>query len=276
MLNLIAAVFPCLFACTVLAAPEPQQNNQGQRKADRCLAALHDKFGAHQATLAAMLGEGQDLAAHWASQCAQGKDAQDIVRDLLRARKQPDDGDVGGPTGKSAVPPRQRAPADDVEASKIGDAILDKEGMDPEASRRFKAILAELRADGIPIRVHEGFRNAGRQKDIYAAGRSDEKLRAVGYSEPEIRRARNAGFPPTGDTRAPDWRWGPKGHGGGLAMDVWWVVGGKGQPAARWASWRKRLDEATKAQGCAWGGSWQWKKDRPHVECFLKGASAPD
>jgi len=163
-----------------------------------------------------------------------------------------------------------RAPASDVEASKIGDALLEDPHMDAVAAAKFKAILATLRAQGLPVRVHETYRTPERQKNIYASGRSDDALRKAGYTEAEIKRARRAGFPASAKIAAPSWKSGSKGHGGGLAMDVWWVVNGKGQPAAPLAPWKKALAAAVAAQGCAWGGNWRWKKDPPHVEYFKK------
>ncbi len=53
-------------------------------------------------------------------------------------------------------------------------------------------------------------------------------------------------------------------------MDVWWVVGGKGQPVTPHASWKKALGEAAASQGCVWGGNWKWSKDPQHVEYFKK------
>jgi hypothetical protein len=157
-----------------------------------------------------------------------------------------------------------------VEASKRGDALLDDGRVDRDAAARFKAILAELRARGLPVRVHEAYRAPERQKDIYASGRTDGQLREAGYTEAEIKRARRAGFPATGPKAAPSWKSGAKGHGGGLAMDVWWVVKGKGQPAAPYASWKQALGEAAAAHDCVWGGNWEWKYDPPHVEYFKR------
>lgn len=177
---------------------------------------------------------------------------------------------------KGAIP---AAPPSDVEASKKGDALLDDERMDSVAVEKFKAILADLRAQGLPVRVHEAFRTPERQKDIYASGRTDEQLEKANYKPWEIRRARRAGFTPAGtnprpgkkpETAAPSWRAGPKGHTGGLAMDVWWVVNGKGRSAAPHAEWKKALGKAAAAHGCAWGGNWKWKYDAPHVEYFKK------
>ncbi len=164
----------------------------------------------------------------------------------------------------------RKAPALDVEASKKGDALLDDEHMDSVAAAKFKAIVAQLRAQGLPVRVHETYRTPERQKNIYASGRTDDQLQKVGYTDAEIKRARRAGFPATAKIAAPGWESGPTGHGGGLAMDVWWVVGGKGQPAAPYISWKKALGVAVASQGCVWGGNWKWKKDPPHVEYFKK------
>ena len=174
---------------------------------------------------------------------------------------------------RTAAPiPRKmpKAPASDVAVSVIGDALLNDEHMDPDAVKKFKAILSDLRAQGLPVRVHEAYRTPERQKNIYASGRTDDQLRKAGYTEAEIKRARRAGFPASAGIAAPSWKSGNKGHGGGLAMDVWWVVKGKGQPAAPHASWKKALAVAVAAQGCAWGGNWKWKKDPPHVEYFKK------
>jgi hypothetical protein len=167
-------------------------------------------------------------------------------------------------TKKRKWPPD--ATPEDLEICKDGDHKLEDEHMNSDAKKVFKALLADLRAKGLPVRVWETYRTPERQKDLYASSRTDEQLRKAGYSPEDIARARRLGNRPDTEWKAGSWKWSPNaGHSGGKAMDVWWVVKGKPQAAAPWKPWLLKFEAAVAAHRCKWGGHWT-PVDRPHVE----------
>ena len=182
---------------------------------------------------------------------------------------------------------RHAAPEADIERSRVGDHLLYVPEMNETARELFVALLEDVRARGVPAIVHEAVRTAKRQRMIYAKGRTNAELKSQGYDDSEIAEARSAGFkatrknPQTGEIEpeekvAPSWKSGPKGHGGGKAMDVYWIVKGRKQAGAPYKSWQKALIEAADAHGCVSGLSNEWvknhsrahKRDPPHVEYF--------
>ena len=171
---------------------------------------------------------------------------------------------------RKPAPAKRKWPPDatpeDLEVCRAGDHKLEDEHMNSSAKRVFKALLADLRAQGLPVRVWETYRTPERQKDLYASSRTDEQLRKAGYTQADIDHARKAGNRPDTDWKADTWKWSPNaGHSGGRAMDVWWVLKGKPQAAAPWEPWLKTFEAAVAAHHCKWGGHWK-RPDRPHVD----------
>jgi len=142
------------------------------------------------------------------------------------------------------------------------DYLLDAAGLQPDARRKFKAVVSAVRAKGLPLVVWETLRTWKQQRRLYAQGRSDATLLSVGYTAPEIQSARSAGY--TAKKPVVTWIRVPKMHGTGRAMDCVWLINGGvswNAPTDWWAVYGR----AAKAYGLTWGGDWQ-TRDLPHVE----------
>lgn len=142
------------------------------------------------------------------------------------------------------------------------DRLLDDERVNPTFRRKAKAVLADVRGQGLPLFVVEVFRTRGRQRMLYAQGRSDARLRAVGFTDKEIAAYRRAGY--TADKPIVTNSVSPYAHGRGLAMDCAWLVDGK----VRWDvgdDWWATYGSAAKTHGLVWGGDWHMR-DMAHVE----------
>ena len=150
----------------------------------------------------------------------------------------------------------------DLKACTRNDHLLDDERVNPAFRQLAKQVLATVRLRGLPVIVVEVFRSRGRQRMLYAQGRSDERLRGAGFTEQEIAAYRRAGA--TQDKPVVTHLVNPQKHGRGLAMDCAWLISGKVSwraPEAWWESY----GAAAKAVGLIWGGDWKMK-DLPHVE----------
>lgn len=150
------------------------------------------------------------------------------------------------------------------------DHLLDDERVHPVFRRKAKAVLADVRGHELPLYVVEVFRTRGRQRMLYAQGRTDAQLRAVGFTEKEIAAYRRAGY--SADKPVVTNSVSPYAHGRGLAMDCAWLVDGR----VRWdapAEWWEKYGSAAKAHGLIWGGDWKMR-DMAHVELRLDQSEA--
>jgi hypothetical protein len=169
------------------------------------------------------------------------------------------------------------ASASDIEASKRNDAFwLDDARMKGDAVKRLKAVLASLRAQGIPVLVCEGFRSAERQRLLFCRNRTKEELLQAGYKEKEIDDARKLGHDEKAPVAANTWEWSSeKGHGAGTAIDVRWLWKGKVKPSLPWETWEKPMRRTiVDVHGCKWGGDWVLKggkRDHGHIEYVERG-----
>jgi peptidoglycan LD-endopeptidase CwlK len=114
--------------------------------------------------------------------------------------------------------------------------------VNPQLANRIRLMAADLRAQGIDIRVTSGYRSFAEQNALYAQGRTK---------------------PGNIVTNA---RGGQSLHNYGLAVDVV-PLGANGQPD--WnvpnSVWQK-IGAAGKRQGMEWGGDWTSFVDRPHFQ----------
>ena len=142
------------------------------------------------------------------------------------------------------------------------DYLLDVAGLNPDARRKFKALVAAVREKGYPLVVWETLRTWTQQRQLYAQGRTDAELLKVGYPAKEVIAARAAGY--TAGKARVTWIRVPKFHGTGRAMDCVWLVNGKitwNPPAGWWALYGR----AAKSYGLVWGGDWK-AQDLAHVQ----------
>lgn len=142
------------------------------------------------------------------------------------------------------------------------DYLLDVAGLQPDARRKFKALVAAVRAKGYPLIVWETVRTWAQQRRLYAQGRSDAVLLQCGYTAAEILAARAAGYtagkPVVTRVRV------PKMHGTGRAMDCAWLIDGR----ITWdapAEWWTVYGRGARAYDLTWGGDWAMR-DMAHVE----------
>lgn len=143
------------------------------------------------------------------------------------------------------------------------DHLLADPRVHPTARALFRAVLAELREMGIPVAVVEVYRSPERQKMLYAQGRSDDHLRAKGFTAQEIAEARQAGH--TAEKPIVTKKLTAGMHAQGRAMDVAFVVNGSRTYDVP-DSWWEAYGRIAKKYGLVWGGDWKTFPDRPHVE----------
>lgn len=143
------------------------------------------------------------------------------------------------------------------------DHLLDAPEVHPRARELFKAVLKELREAGYPAVVVEVYRSPQRQRMLYAQGRSDAQLKAKGYTDAEIRAARNAGH--TADKPTVTKLMNAGMHAQGRAMDVAWLIDGRLSYNAP-EQWWQAYGRIAKKYGLRWGGDWKTFPDRPHCE----------
>jgi D-alanyl-D-alanine dipeptidase len=143
------------------------------------------------------------------------------------------------------------------------DYLLMHPQVHPTARVLFKKVLAELRESGLPATVVEVYRDPRRQRLLFAQGRTDATLKALGYTAEEIAEARRLGY--TADKRIVTRIKEGGMHSQGRAMDVAFVVNDRisfDVPDAWW----QRYGAVARKYGLVWGGDWKTLKDRPHVE----------
>jgi len=132
----------------------------------------------------------------------------------------------------------------------------------PVARELFKRVLNELVSLGYNPVVVEVYRSPEKQRMLYAQGRTDQQLRAKGYTTAEIQAYRKLGY--TADKRKVSYTLSSM-HSRGRAMDIAWWVNGKltyNVPD----SWWKLYGSIAQKHGLVWGGSWKTFVDRPHIE----------
>ncbi len=113
--------------------------------------------------------------------------------------------------------------------------------INPQVANRIRLAAADLKAQGITIRVTSSYRTFAEQDALYAQGRTK----------------------PGGIvTNA---RGGQSLHNYGLAVDVVPIVNGQPKWDVPESTWQK-IGAAGKKQGLEWGGNWTSFKDRPHFQ----------
>lgn len=113
--------------------------------------------------------------------------------------------------------------------------------VNPQLANRIRLMAAELREQGITIRVTSGLRTFAEQDALYAQGRTKPG--------PIVTNARG----------------GQSLHNYGLAVDVVPIVNGQPKWDVPESVWQK-IGAAGKRQGMEWGGDWTNFKDRPHFQ----------
>lgn len=142
------------------------------------------------------------------------------------------------------------------------DHLLEDERVDPTFRRKARAVLQDVRGHGLPLVVVEVYRTVGRQRMYYAQGRTDDRLRRLGYTDRELAAYRRAGY--TADKPKITYTMKPTAHGEGRAMDCAWLIGG----TISWNApldWWQKYGSSAKAHGLTWGGDWKMR-DYSHVE----------
>lgn len=113
--------------------------------------------------------------------------------------------------------------------------------VNPQLANRIRLMAAELKEQGITIRVTSGLRTFAEQDALYAQGRTKPG--------PIVTNARG----------------GQSLHNYGLAVDVVPIVNGQPNWNVPESVWQK-IGAAGKRQGMEWGGDWTSFKDRPHFQ----------
>ncbi len=113
--------------------------------------------------------------------------------------------------------------------------------INPQLANRIRLAAAELKAQGITIRVTSSYRTFAEQDALYAQGRTK---------------------PGSIVTNA---KGGQSLHNYGLAVDVVPIVNGQPKWDVPESTWQK-IGAAGKRQGLEWGGDWTSFKDRPHFQ----------
>lgn len=112
--------------------------------------------------------------------------------------------------------------------------ILGSGRLHPALTQKVERFIEKAEAQGLNLRVVEGFRNSAKQAEAYANGISKAK---PGFSF----------------------------HNYGLAVDVVFRDE-KGNPSWNEGHDWKRLGEIGKETGLYWGGDWKTFNDRPHFQ----------
>lgn len=142
------------------------------------------------------------------------------------------------------------------------DHLLEEISVNPDFLRKAKAVLADVRSKHPELMVIEVYRSPEKQRMLYCQGRMTKQLKAEGYRDKEIAKARAAGYVNSKKqvTQTPITRF----HGRGLAMDCAWLVGGK----LTWEvpqAWWEMVGHAARTHELVWGGDWKIR-DRPHIQ----------
>jgi uncharacterized protein YcbK (DUF882 family) len=122
---------------------------------------------------------------------------------------------------------------------KASEARLAK--VNPELAKRVRATANDLKAQGINVRVTDGFRSVEEQNKLYAQGRT---------------------APGKIVTKA---KGGSSNHNYGLAVDLVPIVNGKADYKVSNDTWNK-IGAAGKKNGLEWGGDFKSIVDKPHFQ----------
>ena len=142
------------------------------------------------------------------------------------------------------------------------DNLLNNPNLHTAAVPLFRGLIAMLRAAGYPAVIVEGYRSAARQRALYAQGRTNAALQAIGYTADEIKKHRGAGY--TADKRVVTKTLSSM-HTRGRAIDIAFIVEGKityNVPESYWTA----IGTHAKKIGLVWGGDWSSFPDKCHVE----------
>jgi peptidoglycan L-alanyl-D-glutamate endopeptidase CwlK len=123
--------------------------------------------------------------------------------------------------------------------------------VNPELASRIRAMAADLKAQGIDIRVTDSLRTVEEQNDLYAQGRTK---------------------PGNIVTNA---KGGSSYHNYGLAVDIVPMVNGKANYNVSADTWNK-IGAAGKKYGLEWGGDFKSIVDKPHFQMSGGAAHAKD
>jgi peptidoglycan L-alanyl-D-glutamate endopeptidase CwlK len=138
-------------------------------------------------------------------------------------------------------------------------------GLHPAVLAAANALIERTYARGVPILITQGLRTKAEQNALFAKGRTQEQLNAVGLShvtaQPKEAKVTNA----IGGTSY---------HNYGLAIDfalllpngssVSWDTS-RDDDDDKVSDWMEVVDEANKL-GFEWGGDWTSFKDLPHLQ----------
>lgn len=135
-------------------------------------------------------------------------------------------------------------------------AAIKLDGVHPTIQEKALKLITNAYSKGIKLLVTQGLRTAGYQDDLYAQGRTQAQLNAVGLSDvtakPGMKRITNA-------------RGGYSYHNYGLAFDIV-VVKDNGELDWDTTSLYNKVGAYGKALGLEWGGDFKSIKDRPHFQ----------
>lgn len=138
-------------------------------------------------------------------------------------------------------------------------------GLHPVLMAATMALIERCYARGVPIIITQGLRTIADQNGLYAKGRTQEQLNAVGLSHVKAQPK---------ETKVTNAIGGTSNHNYGLAIDFALLL-----PDGRTVSWDTLRDgdkdslpdwsevvEEAKRLGFEWGGEWRTFKDLPHLQ----------
>jgi len=135
-------------------------------------------------------------------------------------------------------------------------AAIKLDGVHPTIQEKALKLITNAYSKGIKLLVTQGLRTVGYQDDLYAQGRTQAQLNAVGLSDvtakPGMKRVTNA-------------RGGYSYHNYGLAFDIV-VVKDNGELDWNTTSLYNKVGTYGKTLGLEWGGDFKSIKDRPHFQ----------
>lgn len=138
-------------------------------------------------------------------------------------------------------------------------------GLQPAVLAATNALIERSYARGVPIIITQGLRTKAEQNALYAKGRTQQQLNAVGLSHVTAQPKEKVVTKAIGGTSY---------HNYGLAIDfalllpngssVSWDMARDGDQDGT-LDWREVVEEAKKL-GFEWGGDWTSFKDYPHLQ----------
>lgn len=136
-------------------------------------------------------------------------------------------------------------------SSQDRDHLLNHRTVNINVACRFKRLLSDVRATGLPLLVWEVYRSDQHQQELYCQGRCNPYLHKMGVRPELICRARLMGY----SARKPRITRNRVGsfHTRGCAMDCCWLV--KSRPC--WdvpIEWWQCYGQVARRWGLCWGG----------------------